>query len=227
MKPLNVMRMIRITPRIREGIRDEPSLRFHSRRSPKATKILATTSHMRRAMKRWIRTWLYSRKAATWDARWRMRFTSCALVACKPFKRDFSDRGRSRKHAVRDSQIASFSQLVGPDDRELACAAAMERAEILEERLGAPAAIPSRGSLKRGSTEKSERLGDPSHGGVQGTGVAFVMKLPAVLSATVVVKPSHYRQLASPPGPSPLYTVRRGAAGTLLRPLPLARSNLA
>ncbi len=40
---------------------------------------------------------------------------------------------------VLGAQIASFSQLVAPDDRELACAAAMERAEILEERLGAPA----------------------------------------------------------------------------------------
>ncbi len=40
---------------------------------------------------------------------------------------------------VLGAQIASFSQLVAPDDGELACAAAMERAEILEERLGAPA----------------------------------------------------------------------------------------
>ncbi|MDB4960727.1 MAG: Tetratricopeptide 2 repeat protein [Myxococcales bacterium] len=40
---------------------------------------------------------------------------------------------------VLGAQIVSFSQLVAPDDRERACAAAMERAEILEERLGAPA----------------------------------------------------------------------------------------
>jgi len=40
---------------------------------------------------------------------------------------------------VLGAQILSFSQLVAPDDRERACAAAMERAEILEERLGAPA----------------------------------------------------------------------------------------
>ncbi|HEY4177231.1 MAG TPA: tetratricopeptide repeat protein [Kofleriaceae bacterium] len=36
------------------------------------------------------------------------------------------------------AQIVSFSQLVAPDDREAACKASMERAEILEERLGAP-----------------------------------------------------------------------------------------
>ena len=36
------------------------------------------------------------------------------------------------------AQILSFSQLVAPDDREMACAAAMERAELLEEKLGAP-----------------------------------------------------------------------------------------
>jgi len=38
-----------------------------------------------------------------------------------------------------DAQVASFSQLIAPDDRERACQAAMERAGILEERLGAPA----------------------------------------------------------------------------------------
>ncbi len=40
---------------------------------------------------------------------------------------------------VLGSQIVSFSQLVALDDRERACDAAMERAEILEERLGTPA----------------------------------------------------------------------------------------
>ena len=36
------------------------------------------------------------------------------------------------------TQIISFSAMVAPDDRENACKASMERAEILEERLGAP-----------------------------------------------------------------------------------------
>src|SRR5690606_14271444 len=36
------------------------------------------------------------------------------------------------------AQIASLSQLVVPGDRERACEAAVERAGILEERLGAP-----------------------------------------------------------------------------------------
>jgi len=51
-------------------------------------------------------------------------------------------RGASKWRELADvlgSQIISFSQLVAPDDREKACEAAMERAELLEERLGAPA----------------------------------------------------------------------------------------
>jgi len=36
------------------------------------------------------------------------------------------------------TQIVSFSGLIAPDDREMACKSSMERAEILEERLGAP-----------------------------------------------------------------------------------------
>jgi tetratricopeptide (TPR) repeat protein len=36
------------------------------------------------------------------------------------------------------TQIVSFSGMVAPDDRENACTASMERAEIFEERLGAP-----------------------------------------------------------------------------------------
>ncbi len=39
---------------------------------------------------------------------------------------------------VLGTQILSFSSMVAPDDREMACKASMERAEILEERLGAP-----------------------------------------------------------------------------------------
>lgn len=35
-------------------------------------------------------------------------------------------------------QLTSFAALAGPDDRERACEAALERAELLEERLGAP-----------------------------------------------------------------------------------------
>ncbi len=51
-------------------------------------------------------------------------------------------RGASKWRELADvlgAQIASFSQLVAPDDREHACQAAMERAELLEETLGAPA----------------------------------------------------------------------------------------
>jgi len=40
---------------------------------------------------------------------------------------------------VLGAQVATFSQLVAPDDLKLACQTAMERAELLEERLGAPA----------------------------------------------------------------------------------------
>ena len=50
-------------------------------------------------------------------------------------------RGASKWRELADAlgaQIASFATLVAPDDREHACAAALERAEILEERLGAP-----------------------------------------------------------------------------------------
>ncbi|HSJ99890.1 MAG TPA: hypothetical protein VK932_01570, partial [Kofleriaceae bacterium] len=50
-------------------------------------------------------------------------------------------RGANKWRELADAlgaQIASFSAMVAPDDRERACAAAMERAEILEERLGAP-----------------------------------------------------------------------------------------
>ncbi|MDX2088094.1 MAG: hypothetical protein SFX73_09595 [Kofleriaceae bacterium] len=39
---------------------------------------------------------------------------------------------------VLGAQVATFSQLIAPDDLGLACQAAMERAAILEERLGAP-----------------------------------------------------------------------------------------
>ncbi|MBA3460200.1 MAG: tetratricopeptide repeat protein, partial [Deltaproteobacteria bacterium] len=51
-------------------------------------------------------------------------------------------RGASKWRELADvlgAQITSFSQLVAPDDRENACSAAMERAELLEEKLGAPA----------------------------------------------------------------------------------------
>ncbi len=50
-------------------------------------------------------------------------------------------RGANKWRELADAlgaQIASFSAMVAPDDRERACAAALERAEILEERLGAP-----------------------------------------------------------------------------------------
>ena len=50
-------------------------------------------------------------------------------------------RGANKWRELADAlgaQIASFSAMVVPDDRERACAAALERAEILEERLGAP-----------------------------------------------------------------------------------------
>ncbi|MBL0213962.1 MAG: tetratricopeptide repeat protein [Myxococcales bacterium] len=51
-------------------------------------------------------------------------------------------RGASKWRELADvlgAQITSFSQLVAPDDREHACQVAMERAELLEETLGAPA----------------------------------------------------------------------------------------
>src|SRR5690606_12909266 len=51
-------------------------------------------------------------------------------------------RGASKWRELADvlgAQIASFSQLVVQGDRERACEAAMERAGLLEERLGAPA----------------------------------------------------------------------------------------
>ncbi|MGN6106001.1 MAG: tetratricopeptide repeat protein, partial [Kofleriaceae bacterium] len=50
-------------------------------------------------------------------------------------------RGASKWRELADAlgaQIISFASLVAPDDRARACAAAIERAEILEERLGAP-----------------------------------------------------------------------------------------
>src|SRR6185295_2203901 len=50
-------------------------------------------------------------------------------------------RGASKWRELADvlgAQIISFAQLVAPDDRERACQAALERAELLEERLGAP-----------------------------------------------------------------------------------------
>lgn len=50
-------------------------------------------------------------------------------------------RGANKWRELADAlgaQVASFSAMAAPDDRERACAAAMERAELLEERLGAP-----------------------------------------------------------------------------------------